>query len=254
MPRSTARRRCCADPFAQRWSVWAAGYGGSQTTDGNAVLGSNTTTSRICGVAVGADYRFSPFTLAGFALAGGGTNFSRRQRSGQRPLRPVPGRRLRASHRRPGLYLGGAGLRLAGHHHRPHRDHRRRRSAARAVQRQRLLRAASRAAIVLSRRGWRRHHALCRRQFTTFDLPAYAEQALAGANTFALTYGAKERHRTRSELGVRTDKSCAMPDAILTLRGRVAWAHDFNPDRNIGATFQTLPGASLRRQRRGAGA
>jgi hypothetical protein len=28
------------------------------------------------GTAVGADYRFSPFTLAGVALAGGGTNFS----------------------------------------------------------------------------------------------------------------------------------------------------------------------------------
>ena len=65
-----------ADPFTQRWSVWAAGYGGSQTTDGNAALGSNNTTSRIAGGAVGADYRFSPFTLAGFALAGGGTNFS----------------------------------------------------------------------------------------------------------------------------------------------------------------------------------
>src|SRR5258705_4984662 len=26
-------------------------------------------------------------------------------------------------------------------------------------------------------------------QFTTFDLPAYAEQALVGANTFALAYG-----------------------------------------------------------------
>jgi uncharacterized protein with beta-barrel porin domain len=65
-----------ADPFAQRWSVWAAGYGGSQTTDGNATLGSNTATSRVFGTAVGADYRFSPFTLAGFALAGGGTNFS----------------------------------------------------------------------------------------------------------------------------------------------------------------------------------
>src|SRR6202040_2714773 len=50
--------------------------GGSQTTDGNAVLGSNTATSRIAGTAVGADYRFSPSTLAGFALAGGGTNFS----------------------------------------------------------------------------------------------------------------------------------------------------------------------------------
>ena len=31
-------------------------------------------------------------------------------------------------------------------------------------------------------------------QFTTFDLPAYAEQALVGANTFALAYGAKDRH------------------------------------------------------------
>src|SRR5260370_3476017 len=62
--------------LVQRWSVWAAGYGGSQTADGNAALGSNNTTSRIAGGVVGADYRFSPFTLAGFALAGGGTNFS----------------------------------------------------------------------------------------------------------------------------------------------------------------------------------
>jgi outer membrane autotransporter protein len=82
-------------------------------------------------------------------------------------------------------------------------------------------------------------------QFTTFDLPAYAEQAVVGANTFALAYGAKSVTDTRSELGLRTDKSYAMQDGILTLRGRVAWAHDFNPDRNIGATFQTLPGASF---------
>ena len=36
-----------------------------------------------------------------------------------------------------------------------------------------------------------------------------------------------------------------MQNAILTLRGRVAWAHDFDPDRAIAATFQTLPGASF---------
>ena len=53
-----------------------AGYGGSQTIDGNATLGSNNASSSIYGTAVGADYRFSLFTLAGFALAGGGTNFS----------------------------------------------------------------------------------------------------------------------------------------------------------------------------------
>jgi uncharacterized protein with beta-barrel porin domain len=82
-------------------------------------------------------------------------------------------------------------------------------------------------------------------QFTTFELPAYAEQVLSGANTFALAYGAKSVTDSRSELGLRTDKSWGMTDGVFTLRGRGAWAHDFNPDRAVGATFQVLPGASF---------
>lgn len=82
-------------------------------------------------------------------------------------------------------------------------------------------------------------------QFTTLDLPAYAEQAVAGSAAFALSYAAKSVTDTRSELGLRTDKSFAMQDGMLTLRGRFAWAHDFNPDRSIAATFQALPGASF---------
>jgi uncharacterized protein with beta-barrel porin domain len=61
--------------FEARWNVWAAGFGGSQSTDGNTAAGSSSTTSRIAAGAVGADYLFSPNTVAGFALAGGGTNF-----------------------------------------------------------------------------------------------------------------------------------------------------------------------------------
>jgi outer membrane autotransporter protein len=82
-------------------------------------------------------------------------------------------------------------------------------------------------------------------QFTTFDLPAYAEQVLSGANTVALAYGSASVTATCSELGVRADKSWALQDAMLTHRGRVAWAHDFNPGRNVTATFRTLPGASF---------
>jgi hypothetical protein len=62
--------------YDPRWSVWTAGYGGSQSTSGNAALGSNNTTSSVAGSAVGVDYLFSPNTLAGFAMAGGGTSFS----------------------------------------------------------------------------------------------------------------------------------------------------------------------------------
>jgi hypothetical protein len=47
-----------------RWNVWAAEFGGSQTTDGNAAVGSSSTTSNIASTAVGADYYFSPFTTA----------------------------------------------------------------------------------------------------------------------------------------------------------------------------------------------
>jgi uncharacterized protein with beta-barrel porin domain len=82
-------------------------------------------------------------------------------------------------------------------------------------------------------------------QFTTYSLPAYAEQVLSGAGTFALNYAAKDVTASRTEVGIRTDRSFAMQNAILTLRGRFAWAHDFNTDRNISAVFQTLPGASF---------
>jgi uncharacterized protein with beta-barrel porin domain len=82
-------------------------------------------------------------------------------------------------------------------------------------------------------------------QFTTFDLPAYAESVVVGSPIFALAYASKSVIDTRSELGVRGDQSFTMPDGVLTLRSRLAWAHDFNPDRSIGATFQSLPGASF---------
>ncbi|MFX6907570.1 autotransporter outer membrane beta-barrel domain-containing protein, partial [Acinetobacter baumannii] len=38
-------------------------------------------------------------------------------------------------------------------------------------------------------------------QFTTFDLPAYAEQAVSGSGAFALSYAARSVTDTRSELG-----------------------------------------------------
>jgi uncharacterized protein with beta-barrel porin domain len=82
-------------------------------------------------------------------------------------------------------------------------------------------------------------------QFTTYQLPAYAEQVLSGSNAFALSYAARDVTAGRSELGVRLDRSYAMQDAILTLRGRAAWAHNFNTDRSITALFQNIPGATF---------
>ncbi|HKA80054.1 MAG TPA: autotransporter domain-containing protein, partial [Xanthobacteraceae bacterium] len=63
--------------FEQRWSVWGAGYGGSNRTSGDpAVVGSHDLSARAAGGAAGLDYHLSRNSLVGFALAGGGTNWS----------------------------------------------------------------------------------------------------------------------------------------------------------------------------------
>jgi autotransporter-associated beta strand protein len=228
-----------------RWSVWAAGFGGSQTTDGNAALGSSNATSSIYGTAVGADYRFSPDTLAGFALAGGGTNFSVASGGTGRSDLFQAGAFIR--HNAGPAYISGAlaygwqdvttnrTVTIAGI------DRLRAEFNANAWS----GRAEGGYRFVAPWGGGIGVTPYAAAQFTTFDLPAYAEQVLSGAAAFALAYGSKSVTDTRSEFGIRTDKSFAMPDSVLTLRGRFAWAHDYNPDRSIAATFQALPGASF---------
>ena len=239
------RKASIRDNYDPRWSVWAAGYGGSQTTDGNTVLGSNNTRSSLGAVAVGADYRFSPNTLAGFAVSGGGTSFSVANSGTGRSDLFQAGAFVR--HTVGPAYVSAA---LAYGWQDVTTDR------TVTIAGSDLLRANFNANTFSGRvEGGYRFVApwiggvgitpYAAGQFTTIDLPAYAEQAIAGANTFALTYTSKSVTDTRSELGIRTDKSYPMQNGIFTLRGRAAWAHDFNPDRNIAATFQTLPGASF---------
>jgi uncharacterized protein with beta-barrel porin domain len=233
------------DAFAPRWSVWEAGFGGSQTTDGNAGIGSNTATSRIAGTAVGADYRFSPFTIAGFALAGGGTNFSVANGGAGRSDLFQAGAFVR--HTVGQAYISGA---LAY----GWQDITTNRTVMVAGLDQLQARFNANAYSGRVEGGYRfvtpwiggvGLTPYAAGQFTTFGLPAYAERAIGGSNQFGLAYGSKSVTDARSELGLRTDKSFAVPNAILTLRGRFAWAHDVNPDRAIAATFQALPGASF---------
>ncbi len=230
------------DPFAQRWSVWVAGFGGSQSTDGNAAVGSNGSTSSIAGTAVGADYRISPNTVAGFALAGGGTSFN------------VAG----LGSGRSDLFQAGAFIR---HTVGPAYI-----SAALAygwqdVTTTRTVTAAGFDELQANFNAnafsgrleggyriatpWLGITPYAAGQFTTFLLPSYAEQAIVGTNNFALSYGAQSVADPRSELGLRTDKSYALTNAVLTLRTRTAWAYDYNINRNIASTFQTLPGSSF---------
>ena len=228
--------------FDPRWSVWTAGFGGSQTTDGNTAVGSNGTTSRLAAGAVGADYRFSPTTTAGFALAGGGTSFTVNNGGSGRSDLFQAGVFVR--HTVGQAYVTGA-LAYGWQDITTNRTV----TVAGIDQLQARFNANAYSGRVEGgyryMTPWMGVTPYAAAQFTTFDLPAYAEQAVVGTNAFALAYGAKSVTASRTELGVRTDKSWAMTNSIFTLRSRFAWAHDYDTDRSVAATFQSLPGASF---------
>ncbi|MFT4121132.1 autotransporter domain-containing protein [Bradyrhizobium sp.] len=241
--KSAPSTRAAPATFDQRWSVWASGFGGSQTTSGNAVVGSGTATSSIFGAVVGADYQISPDTRIGFATMGGGTSFRVADATG--------------SGRSDLFQLGGFVRHAIGPSYV---------SAALSYGWQDVVTDRSLALVDADRlRADFNAHTFSGRleggyriatpwigitpyaagQVVHFMLPSYAEQAAVGSGTFALSYDAKSATVTRTEIGGRADRAFALDGSILTLRGRAAWAHDFSSDRSIAATFQTLPGASF---------
>jgi T5SS/PEP-CTERM-associated repeat protein len=232
-----------APTFASRWNVWATGYGGNSTINGNAAAGSHSTSTRVYGTAVGADYRATPDTRFGFALGAAGTNFTVDSALGGGRA-DVFQAGAYARHTMGAAYLAGA-LAYAWQDITTDRT-----VTVSGVDK---LHAQLKANALSARLegGWRYgmlpvavtpYAAL---QSTAFYLPSYAETATSGSNQFALSYGAKTVTATRSELGARFDKAMPFNDALLTLRGRAAWAHDWNTDRSAIATFQSLPGATF---------
>lgn len=226
-----------------RWSIWAAGYGGSAQVGGNAAVGSQDLTARVWGGAAGADYRISLDTLVGFSLGGGGLNYSLANAMGAGSAdlfqAGVYGR-----HNFGPAYIAAA---LAYGWH----DVTTNRTVALAGTDQLQGRFKADTFSARFEGGYRFTTPLigitpyAAAQVTNFNLPNYSEVSLNGGGLFALNYASQSVTDTRSELGLRTDKSYAMQNGVLTLRGRAAWAHDYNPSRAVTALFQTLPGTSF---------
>ena len=218
-------------PYAPRWSVWASGVGASLTSSGGAMPGSGAASGRFFGTVVGADYSLSPQTMAGFAMAGGGTYFNVGNFGSGRSDLFQAGAFVR--HMVGQAYVAGA---LA--------------YGWQAVATDRFMgglasdpTSAGIAANAYSGRvesGYRFPTPLlgiaayAAGQFNTYSFPFSA-----GSQTLAL--GAVGATDSRSEVGVRTDKLLVIGDGLLNLRGGLAWAHDVRADRSIPSATQAGP-------------
>ena len=232
--------------FAQRWSVWGSAFGGRNRTDGDAAVGSSNLSARAAGFAAGADYRASYDTVLGLAVAIGETNWSSIG-SGKTDTAQVGGY---AATRWGDLYLSGA-LAFAWHNATTDRtlniagaDHLRATFNAQSFGGR--VESGYRFALAdtpVARLGLTPYAAV---QLQSLRTPGYAENAVSGSNQFALAYASQTVTDTRTELGFWLDSQRALHSgAHLTLRGRAAWVHDFDPESRFNAAFQTLPGASF---------
>jgi autotransporter-associated beta strand protein/T5SS/PEP-CTERM-associated repeat protein len=231
-----------APSFEQRWNVWGGAYGGSNRTSGDpAVIGSHDLSARTAGFAGGLDYRVTPNTVVGVALAGGGTNWSLANGLGGGKSDAFQAGVYGVTRSGP-AYLAAA---FAFTNHWMSTD----RFAFAGDHLTASFNAQSLGARVES--GYRfatmfggiAPYAAIQAQ--SFRTPTYNETDVNGGG-FALGFNGRTATDTRSELGARFDRLLALnPNAALALRARLAWAHDWVSDPTLAAVFQALPGASF---------
>ena len=218
---------------APHWSIWAAGFGGSQMSNG----GTNSS-SRSFGTVIGADYSLTPQTRMGFALAGGGTGFGNNFSSGRSDLFQA-GTFVRRSV--GSAYVATA---LAYGWQAITNDH----PVTPAGTEQ--LNAAVNANAYSGRiesgyrfaTPWLGITPYAAGQITMFRLATTAAQPAHAADAFSAVTGNDGFTDSRSELGLRASTSILLAGGLLDLHGRLAWAHDFSATRSMPAVFQAVSG------------
>jgi autotransporter-associated beta strand protein len=228
--------------FEQRWTAWGGGFGGSSRVTGDpAVTGSHDLSASTAGYAGGLDYHLSRDSVVGFAFAGGGTNWGLAQGLGGGKSDAFQAGVYGAT--RSGPAYVAAALDFTNHWMSTDRfafagDH-----LIASFQAQSLgarVESGYRFGVPLG--GVTPYAAI---QAQSFRTPRYSESDTNGGG-FGLAFNGRTATDTRSELGARFDRLLAFnPTAVLALRSRLAWAHDWVSDPTLAAVFQTLPGASF---------
>jgi fibronectin-binding autotransporter adhesin len=233
--------------FEQRWSAWGSAFGGGIKASGDPVVGSTDVSARTYGVGGGMDYRISPDTAVGFAVAGGATNWGLAQGLGNGRSDVFQAGVYGTTHFGP-AYLASA-LTLANHWMTTDRlaiagDHLQ--SAFDAQSYGARVEAGFRYAMPMV--AVTPYVAATVQRFST---PSYSETDSVGGG-FGLNYNAAAATEIRGEAGARFDSLIGISENMsLMLRARGAWAYDKISDRGLVAMFEAallpsaLPGSGV---------
>jgi outer membrane autotransporter protein len=229
------------------WRMWTTGFGGRASLDGDAERGTSDLQMHTAGFAVGLDVQIDRSTLFGIA---GGCSYSGFSVDQRRTTGTVEGAHV-------GLY----GVKRLGSFY-----------LATTAEYARFFNKTDRFIDwVLDERAWGRFNSeefsarleagwqrsirdLRVTPFAGLDvsylrIDRFSEESArvsGGPGILGLTFGTKSVTSLTSSLGIQLDKRIPLANGqTLTPFARVAWTHEFNPDRSVNVSLTSSPEASF---------
>ncbi|MFV0279281.1 MAG: autotransporter domain-containing protein [Rhodoblastus sp.] len=232
------------DDGAQRWRVWASGFGGSASLQGDAIAGSASQKFNSYGGALGVDYQLGTNMLMGLALGGSSSTFNAGDVRGS------------AS----GVHVGAyTGFRVAGFHATASVAYSNfSNKTTRALGPIGMLPGETERGSFTSEDVRTRLEVGRRVAFENFAVTPFAaveiaqlhtkpfiEQAAGGIGLFALSFGGQRIASTPSFVGLKAQANLDLGGAIVSPWMSLAWRHEWSASRTQTATLSMLPGASF---------
>lgn len=224
-----------APPASGGWSVWGGVYGGVADISGASSTGSHDTDTNVGGIATGWDYDVTPDTRVGLAIAGGQTNWDLDSNlgSGDSTFFQLGGYGTQ--------HFGATYLSLAAAYawHSMSTDRRVNVDGSEKLD-------ADFDASNLAGRIEAGYRVDAGGQIGVTPYAAFQAQAVympgykEDGGSFALAYSSETATALRSEVGLGIDMGLGADPSVARIFGRAAWAHDWNSDASVQASFASL--------------
>ena len=232
------------------WRLWTIGFGGAGWLGGDATTGSGDLRTRTAGVAVGFDRQIDHSARVGIAAGYTNSAFSVDERLTNGSLEGVHVGLYGVKHL--GSFYLAATAEYAFFHNTTHRF------VDWVVDERARGKFASEQYSARIEGGWKRSFGVYNvtpfaglqvSQLTGEGFTESSEGLLGGPGILGLTFGSQSVTSVESSLGIQLDTRIALPSGhTVTPFARVAWVHEFNPERSIDARLTASPAATFSTQ------
>jgi outer membrane autotransporter protein len=229
------------------WRLWTTGFGGASWLGGDAVTGSGDLTTRTAGFAVGFDRQLDHTARVGIAVGYTNSAFSVDERLTNGSIEGVHVGLYGVKHL--GSFYLAATAEYAFFHNTTDRF------IDWVVDERAHGNFASEAFSTRFEGGWKRSFGaynvtpfagLQVSHLTGEGFTEHSEGVLGGPGILGLTFGSHSVTSVESSLGIQVDTRIPLQSGqILTPFARIAWVHEFNPERSMNAGLTFSPAATF---------